>query len=268
MTFLYPNVRPLFATRPVMLAASTLLLSGCAIYAPTVPATPVLEKNQVEASVSLRMLIAPEATLAWAPTDHLLVVGEGAVQSSTGSYTTQGQTINYKDYHRQGGFGLCYYRAPTATSAAYLAAVGGVGFASTRLHAEDIEVASPWLPFPFPVYAGEYKASYRRYYGQLYAAWPHPGRRVMAGVSLRGTVVDYSQLTLNDSTFAPTNRVFLEPSAFVRFGRGPVRFQLTGGFSLPFTADRDDPSDKRTAPTSFLFSAGLVFRPDLLKKQN
>ncbi|MDO7877269.1 hypothetical protein Q5H93_21165 [Hymenobacter sp. ASUV-10] len=249
------------------LVASVGLLGGCAVYAPTVPATPVLEKGQVEASLSLRMLIAPEATVAWAPTSHLLVVGEGAMQGSDGSYTTQGQTITYKDYHRQGGLGLGYYRAPTATSAAYLAAVGGVGFASTRLHAEDVEVASPWLPFPFPVYAGEYQASYRRYYGQVYAAWPHPERRVMAGVSLRGTVVDYSSLTLNDSSFTATNRAFLEPSAFVRFGRGPLKFQLTGGFSLPLTGNRNDPSDKRTAPTSFLFSGGLVFRPDLLKKR-
>jgi hypothetical protein len=258
---------PVSASYGLLLAASATLLGGCAVYAPTVPATPVLEKNQVEASVSLRMLVAPEATLAWAPTSHLLVVGEGAVQGSNGSYTTQGQTINYKDYHRQGGLGLGYYRAPTATSPAYLAVVGGVGFASTRLHAEDLEVASPWLPFPFPVYAGEYQANYRRYYGQVYAAWPRPERRVMAGVSLRGTLVDYSRLTLNDSTFSPTNRVFLEPTAFVRFGRGPLKLQLTGGFSLPLTGNGNDPSNKRTAPTSFLFSGGLVFRPDLLKKR-
>jgi hypothetical protein len=260
-------MRPLYLhVCPALLAAGALLLGGCAIYSPTIPATPLLEKGQVEASVGLR-LFAAEATAAWAPTNHLLVVAEGALRDGQASTTNgQGQTSSYQDYHHQGGVGLGYYHAPTPSAPAYVAVVGGVGFASTRLRADDDELTADWLPQPAPS-TGNYQARYRRYYGQVYIAWPAPQRRVTGGASLRCSALDYTQLTLVGVPFAPASRVFVEPTGFVRFGRGPIRFQLTAGLSLPVSSDQHRATDKRTSTGSVLLGGALVLRPDLFLKQ-
>ncbi|MEJ7660402.1 MAG: hypothetical protein WKG07_12690 [Hymenobacter sp.] len=105
--------------------AISLLLSSCAVYAPTVPATPLLTRGQGQLTASLRGINALEAGAAWAPTSHLLLTAEAAFQSSTTTETTNNVTTTYPDYHRQLSLGLGYYRAPTARSAWYLAAVGG-----------------------------------------------------------------------------------------------------------------------------------------------
>ena len=250
---------------PVLLAGVALLLGSCAVYAPTIPATPLLEKKQVEVVASLRSLVAFDGSVAWAPTTHLLVVGEAAALQNNGSYSDQSVDLTYTDYHRQGGLGLGYYQAPTATRPAYWAAVGGVGFASTSLHAVDVGPPG-FLFIPATEYRGHYQAQYRRYYGQLYAAWPRP-QGLTCGASLRGTVADYTSLTLEGQPIAPVNRVFLEPTFFMRFGQRALRGQVTAGLSLPLSDDRNNPTAKRTAPLSYLFSIGLVIRPDLLLKK-
>lgn len=244
--------------------AGVALLSGCAVYAPTVPSTPLLTaKGQVELTAGLRGLNSLEAGGAWSPATHWAVIGESALQSSTTETTTNNVTTTYRDYHRQAGLGLGYYRVLLA-SRLYWAAVGGAGFAAVSLHSIDFAIASPYLPLPFPYISGHYQAQYRRYYGQLYVAQPL-GERFTGGVSVRGTWVDYSQLTLDGQSVEPTNRFFLEPTLFMRFGRGPIQAQGTLGLSLPTSGDKDNPLNKRTAPVSGLVSIGVVFRPDLLR---
>jgi len=243
---------------------ASLLLGGCAVYVPTVPSTPLLTKNQVEITAGLRGLNSLGLAAALAPTSHLLLAAESAYQGSANETTTNNITTTYRDSHRQVALGLGYYQAPSAHSAWYWAAVGGVGLASVQLHSVDVGIASPYVPIPLPYAAGYYEARYQRYYGQLYAACPL-GPGVTGGASVRGTFVDYSRLDLDGQAVAPANRFFIEPTFFVRMGHGVVQGQGTFGLSLPTTAGSDNPLRKRTAPVSGLISVGVVFRPDLLK---
>ncbi|TDN37294.1 hypothetical protein E4631_04900 [Hymenobacter sp. UV11] len=242
-----------------------LLLGGCAVYVPTVPSTPLLTQHQVEITAGLRGINSLEVDAAWAPTAHLLLAGESAFQGSTTETTTNSVTTTYHDSHRQVGLGLGYYQAPTARSAWYWAAVGGVGFASVELHSIDFAAPSAFVPIPLPYVSGFYEARYLRYYGQLYAARPL-SPLVTAGASVRGKLVDYTRLTYEGQPLVPTNRFFLEPTLFVRVGHGVVQGEGTLGLSLPTASDRSNPLNPRTAPVSTLVSIGVIFRPDLLGK--
>ena len=243
--------------------AASLLLGGCAVYVPTVPSTPLLTKSQVEITAGLRGVNSLELDAAWAPTSHLLLAGESAFQGGTNETTTNNVTTTYRDAHRQVSLGLGYYRAPSERSAWYLAAVGGVGFASVDLHSVDFAIPSPYVPIPLPYVSGHYQARYFRYYGQVYAARPL-GPGVTGGASVRGTFVDYNQLDFDGYAIAPTNRFFIEPTVFIRVGHGVVQGQGTLGLSLPTSRNAGNPSSRRTAPVSGLVSVGVVFRPDLL----
>ncbi len=241
-----------------------LLLSGCAVYVPTVPSTPLLTKNQVEVTAGLRGVNSLELDAAWAPTNHLLLAGESAFQGSTTQTTTNGVTNTYRDSHRQVSLGLGYYRAPTEQSSWYVAAIGGMGLASVTLHSVDFDIASAFLPLPLPYVSGRYEASYLRYYGQCYVARPL-GPMLVGGASVRGTLVDYKQLTFDGQAIAPTNHFFAEPTLFMRVGHGVVQAEGTLGLSLPLSGNEANPANKRTAPVSGLVSIGVVFRPDLVK---
>lgn len=247
-----------YTTYPLVLG---LLLGGCAVYVPTVPSTPLLTQNQVEITAGLRGLNSLEVAAAWAPSAHLLLAGESAFQASTTETTTNNVTNTYHDAHRQVGLGLGYYQAPSARSAWYLAAVGGVGFASVSLHSLDVAVL---YILPVPVISGRYEARYFRYYGQVYAARPL-GTLVTGGASVRGTLVDYQRLTYEGQPFVPTNRFFIEPTLFARVGHGVVQGEGTLGLSLPTGGNKDNSFNLCTAPVSMLVSVGIIFRPDLLK---
>lgn len=244
--------------------AFSLLLGGCAVYAPTIPSTPLLEPKQVEVIASLRGINALEAGAAWSPAPHLLLLGESALQSSTTSTTTNNVTTTYHDYHRQVGLGVGVYRAPTEQSRWYIAALGGLGFAKVSLHSVDVGIVSPYVPLPFPYISGYYEASYQRYYGQVYAAHPL-NERLTGGFSLRGTYVHYTQFNFESQAVEPNNRVFIEPTLFLRLGQGVVRGQATVGLSVPTSREASRELDKRTAPVSGLFSVGLIVRPDLIQ---
>jgi hypothetical protein len=264
----FPSLLPRFVKnlRCALVLAAGLLLGGCAVYVPTVPSTPLLAKNQVEITAGLRGVNSLELDAAWAPTHHLLLAGESAFQGSTNETTTNNVTTTYHDAHRQVSLGLGYYQAPTERSAWYLAALGGVGFASVDLHSVDFGIISIYLPLPLPYASGHYEARYFRYYGQVYAARPL-GPLVMGGASLRGTLVDYNRLDFDGQAVAPTNRFFIEPTLFMRIGHGVVQGQGTLGLSLPTSGDARNPINKRTAPVSGLISVGVIFRPDLLKQR-
>ncbi len=63
--------------------AGAALLSGCAVYVPTVPSTPLLRsKGETEITAAVRGLSSLEAGAAWSPAPHLLVTGEAALQVS------------------------------------------------------------------------------------------------------------------------------------------------------------------------------------------
>lgn len=227
------------------------------------PGTPLLSKGQVQVSAGIRNLTALEGGVAWAPTHHLLLSAETALQASTTTTTTNNQTAIYHDFHRQLSLGAGYYRA---TPHWYLAALGGVGWASTELHAIDIDV---FYILPIPVVGGDYAARYRRCYAQAYVAQLASEHHLATGFSLRGTWADYTTLTLDGQPFAPTNHLFIEPMFFVKVGTDrAIQGQGTLGLSLPWVQDDNNPLSKRTAPVSSLIGISVIFRPDLLRLRN
>ncbi|MFD1871645.1 hypothetical protein [Hymenobacter bucti] len=229
---------------------------------PTIPSTPLIEAGQVEVSAGMRSLNSFEAGAAWAPVPHLLLTAEAAVQPNAETRTVNNVSTTYHDSHRQVGFGVGAYRAASARLPLYLAAVGGVGFASMDLHSLDVGVLFI-LPVPVPVPGAYYQATYRRYYGQLYAAYPTES--ITTGLSVRGTFVDYTRLLADGQPFAPATRFFLEPTFFVRTRPWVLQWQFMVGISTPVGRRADDQRTQRTAPVSVLIGAGLVFRPDLLR---
>ena len=239
------------------------LLAGCAVYVPTTPSTPLLKPREVEGYANVRGFFSSlEGGAAWSPRPHLLLSAEAAYQGGDGSETTNGTTFTYTDYHRQGSLGIGYCRPAASATGWYLAALGGVGVASVNLHAFDVGILSPFVPLPVPYYQGLYEARYRRYYLQAYAARPI-SPQLTGGVSLRGTLVDYTQLTFEGQALEPAARFFWEPTLFLRLGHRAVQGQATLGMSLPGRAGTNSLT-RRTAPVSGLVSVGVVLRPDLL----
>ncbi|HEX8506221.1 MAG TPA: hypothetical protein VF630_12700, partial [Hymenobacter sp.] len=177
----------------------------------------------------------------------------------------QGVATTVQDSHRQGGVGLGYYLAPTATRRSYIAATVGLGWGQSRFFAsDDYRAASVFFPFPVPIRNGVYDARYRRYYGQVYVAMPVAETGPQVGASLRSVWLDYTRLTYADQPIVPTARVFLEPSIFMRFGQRALRYYFTAGLSLPLSSDPANPANNRTSSSSYLFSGGIILRPDLL----
>jgi len=262
-----PTTKKTFVMPHLLLATSTALLSGCAaVYVPTTPGTPLLEKGQVEVRAGVRSFRYAEAA-AWSPVAHVLLTGEVAGSNGSTIVTdAQGRAVKYEEAHGQGSVGLGLYRAPTARRRTYLAAMGGIGWGHTKFFAyDDYQPASAFFPFPLPTRSGVYDARYRRYYGQAYFAGPADEKARQFGASLRAVWLDYTSLTYADQPIVPANRVFLEPSVFWRFGRGALRCYATGGLSLPVHVDPANPANARTASWSYLFGGGLVLRPDLLR---
>ncbi|TGD83176.1 hypothetical protein [Hymenobacter wooponensis] len=239
-----------------------IALTGCAVYVPTVPSTPLLkEKGDIEVTAAVRGLTSFEGSAAYSPVSHLLVVGEVAGQSSQGSETRNNATFNYRNSHRQAGLGLGMYRMIGKDKATYFGAIGGVGFARTNIYDASGSVLLPL--FGSLVH---YEANYTRYYGQLYIAKQSAGRSY--GLSLRNTFVSYSKLLRNDEPHPSSNRFFLEPTCFVRIGEGAVQGLGTLGFSIPGHAERQNQDRRNITPTTMLISAGVVVRPQLFWKRN
>ena len=248
-----------------LLLPGAVLMSSCvAVYVPTTPSTPLLEKGQVEVTAGLRSLHYGEVNAAWSPAPHLLLTAETAFDLD--NIMPEDTDINtHRDTHRQGGVGIGVYGHPGAKQS-YLALTGGIGWGHSNFFAsDDYQAASVFFPLPVPTRQGVYDASYRRYYGQLYIASPEADKGPRIGGSLRAVWLDYTRLTYADQPIVTTSRAFLEPSFFVRFGKGPLRFYFSGGLSLPLSSDRANPADGRTASKSYLFGGGVILRPDLLR---
>jgi hypothetical protein len=248
-----------------LVLTSAILLSSCAaVYVPTTPSTPLLEKGQVEMTVGVRSLRYAEAQAAWSPVSHVLLTGElatGIGKSVSSTSNGQGGTSTYEDTHKQGGLGLGLYTSNAKSE--YLAVMSGIGWGHSNFFAfDDYKPASIFFPFPLPTREGVYDARYRRYYGQVYFASAE-GNGPRIGGSLRAVRLDYSRLTYADVPIVASTHFYLEPSAFLRFGQGPLQFYTTIGMSMPFSSDQSNPSDNRTSSTSYVISAGVVLRPDL-----
>ena len=250
----------------IRLLISSCILStvtGCAVYVPTVPSTPLLRnKGEVEVTAAIRSFSSLEAGAAWLPTPHLSLAGEVASQTSEGSETRNNVTTNYRNTHRQVGLGIGTYRLLGQDQSVYLGALGGVGFAKARIYDNNVESFFLIIPLFGPLI--EYEANYMRYYGQLYVAKQR--ERVSYGFSVRGTVVSYTSLLRNNTSIDAANRFFLEPTGFVRVGKGPVQGMATIGLSMPGRSNPQNPDRPQLSPSSSLISVGMVLRPHLLRQ--
>jgi hypothetical protein len=138
--------------------------TGCAVYVPTVPSTPLLRnKGELEVTAAIRNLSSFEAGAAWSPTGRLLLAAEGASQASQGSETRNNVTTNYRNTHRQVGLGIGTYRLLGPNQSVYLGAIGVVGYARAKVYDSNIERFLLVIPLFEPLV--EYKANYIRYYG-------------------------------------------------------------------------------------------------------
>ncbi len=235
---------------------AVLYLSGCAVYVPTVPSTPLVRARQLEAGANIRAFSSLEATAAYSPVNHLLVNIETSYRQANWSTTSSGVTTTGSDVNRQASVGLGAYRETTGPTPWYLAGVVGFGAASTSIHDLDLQ-------YPLPQSSSQYVGQYVRYYGQVYAAATQ-SERLTTGGSIRATWVHYNNLRQNVKVLAsPGTKVFLEPAFFVRKGQGPLQLQGTFGLSMPFSGATDELT-KIVNPTSLLASIGVVFRPHLL----
>jgi hypothetical protein len=264
MKFCYPSSR-------LLIAATALLISSCAVYVPTVPSTPLLRQaGEVELTGAIR-LSSLEAGVAWSPAPRVLLVGETALQNGSGQTTTTGSagpttTTDYPSHHFQGGLGLGTYWLLGEHQQFYLGALGGVGVAKADLYDHTGEIFSIILPIFGPILPVHYQANYWRYYGQVYVAH-QVNPKVVYGFSFRTTVVNYQQV-LRDSkpvSYSPA-QVFYEPHFFLRYGEGVVQGETTFGYSFPGTSNPE--ATQLLTPTTCLASVGLVFRPGHLKHKH
>ena len=266
----------LLSSFPILVLIIGALLSSCAtVYSPNTPLTPIVEKGQLEVTAGGEMHGNAEVGAAWSPLPHLLLTGEMSymIPTSEGSSTTQGVTISAIDQQRQGSVGIGFYQGPTATSATYWALIGGTGWGSRSFIAFDDYKASAYIPIPLPHQAGVFDAHYRRNYAQAYFAHPLWAKGMLGGLSLRSVYIDYTELTYNDHPIIGSNNFFVEPSFFLRYGKGCLRYYATGGLSVPLGSETNNPANRwttaeapsqRIASLSCIWGAGIIFRPDVL----
>ncbi|WP_426061056.1 hypothetical protein [Hymenobacter sp. B1770] len=227
-------------------------LSGCAVYSPTVPSTPLVQKGQVELAASMRTLLSLDGSVAYSPINCFLISGEGAIRQTGGNKVVNGMKTGFTDTHRQVSSGVGAYQEFGANRSLYAAAVGGVGVAAANVHYGLLGSLS------------EYTANYTRYYGQLYMA--QRGQLISGGASLRATWLSFNSLLFDHTPIAPVARLYFEPSFFLRAGKGALQTQLTVGISVPARTGSNYDAKYLSARSS-LVSLGLVFQPALLKKR-
>lgn len=222
--------------------------SGCAVYAPLTPATPILTSpRQVEVQAGVHTPSAVTASVSYTPLPHLLLTATGATNLNSGD------TTYFRYQHAEVGAG--YYTV--LDQKVYLGLLGGYGRTHSRRGYEDLD-------FLFTYGRGllRYEARYNRFFAQAYLASVSE-RAVSWGGSLRATALDFRRLTRNDVPVTQAGRVYLEPTAFLRIGRPtqPLQLQLSAGLSAPINQYRQDTDDTRLTRGTLLLGAALVWRP-------
>ncbi|MCC2547672.1 hypothetical protein LJY25_14550 [Hymenobacter sp. BT175] len=227
------------------------LISGCAVYAPTLPSTPIVRKGEVEAAASWHLLQTVDGHAAWSPTDHVLVLAEGSWRPDNAD-TTYFRT-------KQAGVGAGLYQS-FGNNHWYLAGTGGLSLSHSVRGYLDVNDFFVW---PFGVKLVEYEAWYWKYYGQGYLAYHHTvrnGPSYALGSVLRYSTVDFSSLTRNGSPLVQAPASYWEPSLFCRLGFRGVQVQTSVGLSISESLVGD--ADSYYLPqSSFVLGVGVVLHP-------
>ena len=242
--------------------AGAWLFSSCAVYLPATPSTPLLRsQGEVEVTASALPPGKLEVSAAWVPAASILLTLEAGMLQTSNDEVGNNANSEDQNQHRQVGVGFGTYRLLRADKSVYLGIVGGMGISWASIY--DGEFDSHLVAFTRSPQLTLYKAAYQRSYCQLYVA--KTSRLLSYGASLRSTFVHYRTLTRNDVPITSTASFYLEPTAFMRIGRGAWQGQIVLGTSLPNAVDANSPDMANVSPFSMITSVGIVLRPHLLR---
>lgn len=266
------------ALRAALLPGGLLLLTGCGVYYPHTPVTPLLEaRGQTE----VRAVVHPfsifegapvvEASGAWAPVPHLTVLATGGGNWLTNRHPEA--SAYWRE--RQAGLGIGGH---TTVGGFYFGLLGGANRhkASVGTKGGPTALNQPDSLYSFNVHCD---ARFTSYYGQAYFAchlseattliayarrtWLH-----YQSIEQEGTVAGQLRRNPPDAlSAADFSRHYLELGVGLRVGRGPwqVAFDVFGTQSL-----RELPVGRRTGTGDFttagatIMALGVVLRPHLL----
>ena len=220
-----------------------LLATGCRVYMPTLPYTPLVQqRGQAEVGASVHLLQQAAVYGAYSPVNHLVITASGAKNIPLASGDNSNRST-------QGDVGFGYYRLFGATNHWFVGALGGVGWAATA-SSFLVSGSSP----------KEYRAHYSRLHGQLYLA--RVGQVVSVGATARFTTLRFSTLTFNEAPVTePVADRYGDWAAFIRVGRGAIQGQAQVGASTPL--DGFFKGDSDLSSTATLVGVSLIFRPHL-----
>ena len=222
----------------------SLMGTGCKVYMPTLPYTPLVhERGQAEVGASVQLLGQVAGYAAYSPAKHLLVTASAA--KSIGSSGGENHTKS-----TQGDAGLGYYYTFGNNNRWYVGALGSYGLAYTfsRFYVANSPIK-------------EYRAHYSRYQGQISIA--RQGRAVAFGTAARLTNLNFASLTFNDVPVQePVADLYGDYLFFIRVGKGAIQGQYQVGASTPLSSFFHSDSD--LSSTATLVGLTLIIRPHLL----
>ena len=233
---------------------------GCTIYTPLQPPAPdIRAKGELEASAGARLSTHVEGAATYSPLNHLLV----RVAGCGTPLPPAGPTVQFAMAQAEGSLGTYWPLGPRWTAGGF----AGLGVGRSRLR------------YPQSSYTDDYRARFRRPYGEVYLHW-----YVSPYVAL-GSVYRLNQVRYHTFTNAglPTNVrtvVRSEPLVFVRIGddrqqeNGAFLGQVSIGLSQAhgprqrlFQADNlTDPPLYQAKLSTFYTTLSLVIHPHLLWK--
>lgn len=277
----------------IALGATALGLSGCGVYAPYIPATPVVERGQVEMKLSLAPLRAiqrsnwndrkakappAEGYLALSPLPHVLAVISGG--SNFANAIRPDVTRCYRE--RQADVGLGYYTRPSG--AWYVAGLAGIGWGHTDLSYRESSSGSFFsIGGSSPhKYTTQYAAPYRRIFVQAYAVIDDSTTKTKFCFFGRFTQLNYydeiRKTRLRDAvewqqSAVPVNAIatgYLEPGWSLRVGGHAWQLAVEAGLSIPLQRPRAGADeDELIAPSrTLMMTVGVVYRPQLWGKRS
>lgn len=238
---------------------------GCTVYAPMQPTMPLLRAaGQAEGTLSVQPNGRVEATAAYAPARHLLLMGGGTVCPKLGTNTF----LASRQYELGGGGYL-----PLGESW-LVNGLAGFGQAVNSRGYSD-------LPIVYGSTHSEYHARYGKLFAQAGAAKLLDNRSF--GFTYRLTQVRFATLTDAQLGELPLDRMlrheglFFMRSSWGERRRGRWETLVTAGLSVSSTPRRDDgvnfPSygaaeyqANRNLLPAFLVSIGVVYQPNWLQK--
>ncbi|GAB2957279.1 hypothetical protein GCM10027048_24720 [Hymenobacter coalescens] len=241
------------------LVLSVVILGSCTIYTPLQPPAPdICAQGQLEVSQGMRLSTHVEGAVAYSPLKHLMIRAAGGGTP----LPPGGPMVQFATGQMEGGLGTYW-----SLKHRWLAGgVFGSGGGQSR------------LKYPNSVAVEDYRARFRRHYGEAYLHW-YASPYVSLGTMYRLNQVRYSAFTNAGASTHIRTLVRSEPLVFVRVGAdqrhtemGALQGQLSLGLSMahgPRPRRTDDITDRPLyqAKLSTLYTTlSVIVRPHLLWK--